>query len=123
MMNRIRQLRKERGITMKELGRIVGLAESTISQYENGKREPDNKTLLMFSKYFGVSVDYILGLDLFAPEIPLDDFSFAMHCHADALTEKDKEILLQMAQQLVNANKRIGDDAAAEIDATASKLT
>nr|DAJ00675.1 MAG TPA: helix-turn-helix domain protein [Caudoviricetes sp.] len=34
-MNRIRELRKKRCMTMKELGAVVGLAESTISQYEN----------------------------------------------------------------------------------------
>lgn len=60
-MNRIRELRKQAKITMKQLGKILGLAESTISQYETGKREPDHKTLLKISEYFHVSVDYLLG--------------------------------------------------------------
>lgn len=60
-MNRIRELRKQAKITMKQLGLILGLAESTISQYETGKREPDHKTLLKISEYFHVSVDYLLG--------------------------------------------------------------
>lgn len=63
MPNRIRQLRKQKGITMKQLGSVVGLAESTISQYENGKREPDNETLLRFGEFFGVTVGYLLGVD------------------------------------------------------------
>lgn len=61
MNNRIRELRKERKLTMKQLGERLGLAESTISQYETGKREPDHKTLVKISEFFHVSVDYLLG--------------------------------------------------------------
>ena len=61
MKNRIRELRKTRGMTMKQLGEVVGLAESTISQYETGKRQPDNETLLKLGELFEVTVDYLLG--------------------------------------------------------------
>lgn len=61
MANRIRELRKQNNLTMKQLGEELGLGESTISQYENGKREPDIKTLLRISEFFHVSVDYLLG--------------------------------------------------------------
>lgn len=63
MNNRIRELRKQRKMTMKQLGDIVDLAESTISQYETGKRQPDNETLLRISEYFGVTVGYLLGAE------------------------------------------------------------
>lgn len=62
-MNRIRQVRKELKITMKELGEIIGVAESTISMYETGNREPDLRTLSQIADYFNVSVDYLLGRD------------------------------------------------------------
>ena len=63
MNNRIRELRKQNGLTMKKLGKELGLAESTISQYETGRREPDLKTLTDLSDFFGVSVDYLLCKD------------------------------------------------------------
>lgn len=63
MPNRIRELRKQKGITMKQLGASVGLAENVISRYETGKRQPDNDTLLKISKYFGVTVGYLLGAE------------------------------------------------------------
>lgn len=59
-MKMLRTLRKEKGLSMKELGRIIGVAESTISQYETGKRQPDFETLLKLGEYFDVSVDYLL---------------------------------------------------------------
>lgn len=62
-MNRIREIRKARGLTMKELGAAIGLAESTISQYETGKRQPDNETLLSLAEQLGVTVGYLLGAE------------------------------------------------------------
>lgn len=60
MMLKLRELRKNNGLTMKELGAEIGVAESTISQYETGKRQPDYETLLKIGEFFGVSVDYLL---------------------------------------------------------------
>ena len=67
MTNRIRELRKQRGYTMKELGQMIGLAESTVSQYETGKRQPDNETLLKLGEIFETTVGYILGAEESAP--------------------------------------------------------
>lgn len=58
---RIRELRKERGWTMKQLGQRLNLAESTISGYENEIRRPDMDILIRFAELFDVSVDYVLG--------------------------------------------------------------
>lgn len=60
---RIRELRKAKKVTMKELGNIIGVAESTMSLYETGKRKPDPETLSRLADYFNVSVDYLLGRD------------------------------------------------------------
>ena len=59
-MKKLKELRKTKGISLKELGAIVGVAESTMSLYENGKRQPDYETLLKLAEYFGVTVDYLL---------------------------------------------------------------
>ena len=63
MGNRIRELRKAKGLTMKQLGEVLDLAESTISQYETGKRQMDNETLLRLGEFFDVPVGYILGAE------------------------------------------------------------
>ena len=62
-MNRIAEIRKERKLTQKELGRLIGAAQNTICNWENAKREPDQESLSKMSKLFGVSVDNLLGLD------------------------------------------------------------
>lgn len=58
---RIKQLRKESKLTMKELGSRFGLSESTISGYENGNREPNIGTLIKLADFFEVTVDYLIG--------------------------------------------------------------
>jgi transcriptional regulator with XRE-family HTH domain len=58
---RIKKLRKERNMTQEDLGTVIGRTKFNISNYENGKRQPDNDTLRAFAKFFDVSIDYLLG--------------------------------------------------------------
>lgn len=60
-MQKLKELRIERGIQQKDLAALLGIGANTLSQYENGKREPDNNTLVQLADYFGVSTDYLLG--------------------------------------------------------------
>lgn len=60
-MIKIKEIRKSKKITARELAEKVNVAESTMSLYENGKREPDYKTLLSIADCLGVSVDHLLG--------------------------------------------------------------
>lgn len=51
-----------------ELAEKIMVSQSSLSGYENGKFEPDSKTLLKIANFFHVSVDYILGGDIFLPK-------------------------------------------------------
>lgn len=58
---RLRRLRERRGLTQLQLGQALGLAESTISLYESGKRGPDIDTMCAIAKFFDVSVGFLYG--------------------------------------------------------------
>lgn len=62
-MEKLRALRKAQDLTMKQFGEIIGVSESTISLYENGKRQPDFTTLKKIADYFSVTIDYLLDRD------------------------------------------------------------
>jgi len=63
---RLRQLRRAREMTQKDLGDRVGLDTTTISQIESGTREPSLKKARAIASVFGVSIE-----DLFSHvEIP-----------------------------------------------------
>ena len=59
--NRLKDLRYQKEITQEELGKVLNKTKNNISQYETGKRQPDNETLIKISEYFQVSLDYLLG--------------------------------------------------------------
>jgi transcriptional regulator with XRE-family HTH domain len=58
---RLRKLRLQKNLTMKEFGKIFSLAESTISGYENGTRKPDMDLIAQFADFFEVTTDYLYG--------------------------------------------------------------
>lgn len=60
-MNRIKELRKEKGVSQRELAEYLDLKQQTISAYEKGTNEPDLKTLDKMAHFFDVSIDYLVG--------------------------------------------------------------
>lgn len=91
---RIRELRKAKKVTMKELGNMIGVAESTMSLYETGKRKPDPETLSRLADYFNVSVDYLLGRDEGQPQTspsPADRQRRDVEAMLRAMSEADLE--------------------------------
>ena len=63
-MNRIRELRKQKKMTQKELAKHLQIADSTLSYWEMGKYEPDFESLKALSRFFLVPIDYIIGEDI-----------------------------------------------------------
>lgn len=57
----IKELRENAGIQQKELALELGIPSNTLSQYENGKREPSIEMMKKIADYFQVSTDFILG--------------------------------------------------------------
>jgi transcriptional regulator with XRE-family HTH domain len=61
-MQRLKLLRKEMGLSQKQLAQMFDVAQNTISQYENSARQPDSDLLIKFANFFGVDIDYLLEL-------------------------------------------------------------
>lgn len=60
-MNRISELRTALGISMKEAAARLDMPYTTYVNYEKGTREPNSETLIKLSRFFGTSIDYLLG--------------------------------------------------------------
>lgn len=72
-MNIVKELRKKKGIQQKELALIIGVAQPTVSDWENGKKDPSDERLRKLAEYFGVDELFILGkgvTDLTQPNQP-----------------------------------------------------
>lgn len=60
-MNKLRILRKEKGLTLIELSELVHINKTSIARYETGEVEMKADTLQTFASFFNVSTDYLLG--------------------------------------------------------------
>ena len=58
----LKMLREDKGLGQVELAKVLGVAKSTISLWENGLREPLLSSLVAIANYFKISIDEIVGL-------------------------------------------------------------
>ena len=61
-MNKLREARKIKGLTLKEVAEDVGIADNTLQKYETEKREPKKETWIKLADYYCVPVSYLMGL-------------------------------------------------------------
>ena len=60
---KLKELRKEKGLTQKQLAEQLGNAQSAIYYWETNKQEPNISALKKLCQFFNVSSDYLLGLE------------------------------------------------------------
>lgn len=60
---KIKKLRKQKNITITDLGRIVNMSKSTVCSWENGQRRPEYEELQKLADLFGKSISYFLESD------------------------------------------------------------
>ena len=58
---KIKELRKQKGVTGEFVATSVGLSESAYRNYERGVREPNFEILSKLADFYGVTTDYLLG--------------------------------------------------------------
>lgn len=68
-MIKIKELLRQKGMTARALAEKVQVAESTMSLYISGKREPDYNTLRKIADVLDTPVDYLLGGDVLPKDI------------------------------------------------------
>lgn len=88
-----KSLRKNSGMTQKELGDCVGLSKAVVSKYENGMGYPTFDTLLRIAKYFGVTTDYLLGAET------------GETLDISGLTDSQRETVQRIVAEFIKSNK------------------
>ena len=64
MHNRLKQLRKEKGLTLDEIQNQTGIKRGTFNNYESGKTEPKLETWQKLADFFDVPILYLQGFGL-----------------------------------------------------------
>ena len=60
---RLRELRQDKHLSMKQLAKELNTTDAAISNWENEINEPKISYLIFIAKFFNVSADYLLGLE------------------------------------------------------------
>lgn len=113
MGNRIKELRKERGVTLKTLSDAVGIAVSTLSGYEKAEGEKDyrNPKIENWEKiadYFKVPVEYLegKGVDVYAISKRLghSDITITLKTYSYLIDEykaQNDDLIVKKLQELI----------------------
>ena len=60
---RLKELRTERKLSILALAKEIGVSDATICRWENGVNDITGDSLVVLAKFFGVTSDYLLGLE------------------------------------------------------------
>lgn len=115
-MVKIKELRLENALTQKEFAERLGLDAHNVGDWERGKGEPNSDMLVKIASVFGVSVDYLLGLeDDFGGKVAGSDSARSAVSTVDDLLSPEERKLIADYRKLDKVSKRA-------IERTASSL-
>lgn len=99
---RLRKLRKQSGLSQQKVANAIGITRTAYNKYESGVIHPVRK-LNELAALFGVTIDYILGLDGVQTETPDEDTTLKVHTEVKKylnLSNEGKEIVNIMIDAL-----------------------
>lgn len=121
----LKGLRKKCGLTQQELADELKLAKSTISMYENGKREPDFETEELIADYFNVDINTLRGIKDKEAAIFSEHEKkvvFAYRSHPDMQKSVDKLLGIEPEEKLYIIEKAARNGDNSPLVVTDSKL-
>ena len=62
MYKRIRDLREDQDLNQTKIAKMLGMSQTGYSKYETGENDIPTTILIKLARFYGTSVDYILGL-------------------------------------------------------------
>lgn len=57
----LKQLRKDKGVSQKEIAKALNVSDDSIYNWEKGRSEPSINELINLADYFNVTVDFLIG--------------------------------------------------------------
>jgi len=91
--NKIKALRKAKGITQEQLAGAIGISFQAVSKWENGIALPDITLVPMLANYFGVSTDELLGFNLAEKEERIEKAVDEAYKFRESNPQKSRAIL------------------------------
>ncbi|MCI8640320.1 MAG: helix-turn-helix transcriptional regulator [Clostridia bacterium] len=98
---RLKMLRKDFNISQDDLGKKIGVARTSIANYETNRNYPTSEVLEKLSDVFNVSIDYLLcKTDIRSYDKDNQEFRFAYHKEMEGLTEEEVADALRFYKEM-----------------------
>lgn len=114
-MFRVKEIRMENGMTRAQLARTLNLNQGTLANYENETREASYEMLCLFSRFFDVSIDYLLGKDaddsIKAPPKPFSAKEKTLISDFRVLSDSRQRLMLSIVKLLKEQQEQENGDA------------
>lgn len=109
---RIKELRKERKWSQKELGEKVEVSESFISKVESGKKQPSREVTAKIAEIFNVTIDFLLGRSDEEDLNEMLDVKFkSMKERLSNLPESQREMIMKQAENLMAEFEKLNNQS------------
>lgn len=96
---RLKELRNEKQCTQKQLALYLGLTANCVCEWENNRSEPSLNTICRLVEFFGVSADFLLGLE--------DDYGVKLTAQMGAPCTAEERQLVTKYRELNPACKKL----------------
>ena len=107
-MNRLKELRIEKGLLQSDIAKIINKGERTVGFYETEERDMGTETLAILSDFFNVSIDYLLGKSNIRnpEEIDMNEIDVAFSSGFKGLNETNKMIIKNTLEALLTKQEK-----------------
>lgn len=107
MKNRIKQIRKEKGLTQVEFGEKIGVKGNTVTNYETGLRKPTDAVILSICREFNINEEWLRTGEGEMINIP-EDCTAAL---VSNLLKKPEDEFYQVMLELVRTYERLSPES------------
>ncbi len=105
---RIREQRKQQGLTQKKLGELLGVSKVSVCHWEKGLKRPSSKNLIQLSKVLNVPLEYLIGNDEYIISSEDEKYGLMMSKEEIKLIEELRKYP-KLYDMLINSPKRVLD--------------
>lgn len=104
--NRLRSAREAKGLEPSQVAQRLGITEGAVRHHENGTRTPKSQTIALYSRLYGVSMDWIMRGAGPGPN-PSEDAAFRDLW--EAIPDEQKPLALEVLKPFAQSGKSTGN--------------
>lgn len=108
---RLKDLRKQAGLTQVEVAEKLGISQPAYASWERGVKKPTQENLVKIAQILNVSVDYLVGnLKDKTDDIDLSEVEILFRTTSDGMSNEEKEVFKQELLQFMKERKKLFDE-------------